>query len=184
MVILAPEYRQVIFAACPSCHGLWFQARLAGSSLDSISRLEAPYGGKPAGMRIRGRTERRCVSCARALSAATIERIEVDRCATCDALWLDAGELPAVAAWYRERRGMESRARQPGAQRAEEPSRKAKSPRTTKAVNQAGSYSPTEIVGEVASQLAFHGAMEGVAWLAEGVVNFVGICIAGIADGL
>lgn len=86
---------------CPACHGVWFDTgelellveRSGGDPVRLQALLDA---AKPAqGAR------RPCPRCRRTLHAIELTvpaTLTIDRCAVGDGVWLDAGELPVLAA--------------------------------------------------------------------------------------
>jgi len=89
------------------CGGIWFdqlelqkvddQAEAAGESLMDIERGES--------LRIDARARRRCPRCPDIVMTRHFygpkQRVEVDECAKCGGIWLDAGELAAIRSEYK-----------------------------------------------------------------------------------
>jgi Zn-finger nucleic acid-binding protein len=76
---------------CTACGGALFaQAELARIIRHrGVDRMRA--GASPAGLRA-------CPGCGRDMRLYDIEGIEIDACAICPCVWMDAGEFPAVKA--------------------------------------------------------------------------------------
>ncbi len=90
------------FATCSECDGLWLP-RSARAELVDPQRLSQATRRVPEEGHVR-RKYRACPRCRVSMVAQTIEGIEIDRCMTCDGIWLDAGEYDAV----RHRIGLEA----------------------------------------------------------------------------
>jgi Zn-finger nucleic acid-binding protein len=90
------------FASCPECGGLWLPHSARVDLVDPQSLSQATRR-VPEERRVR-RKYRACPRCKISMAAQTIEGIEIDRCMTCDGIWLDAGEYDAV----RHRIGIEA----------------------------------------------------------------------------
>jgi Zn-finger nucleic acid-binding protein len=77
--------------ACPACGGALFgQAQLARIIRHhGVDSLRA--GAVPAVLRV-------CPGCGREMRVYAIAGIDIDACALCPCVWMDAGEFPAVKA--------------------------------------------------------------------------------------
>jgi Zn-finger nucleic acid-binding protein len=85
----------VSFATCGECAGVWLTRKaLAAPSLEP-ARLPAE-SRRAHTQRRSGRRSRVCPECTRALESQSVEGVEIERCAYCKGVWLDAGEYDAV----------------------------------------------------------------------------------------
>lgn len=92
MLIL--EYKEIELDHCPACGGVWLDAGELGLLLNGVP--EPPAGLALAGTRP---GERRCPRCPRKMSVGRFPNsaVEVDSCPALHGLWLDRGELAALA---------------------------------------------------------------------------------------
>ena len=85
-------------AGCPKCEGVWLSAadlvtaiRLYaadhGVALETIALLEGP--ARP--------TELRCPDCPSSLQLIALRGVDVERCPSCRGVFLDRGEIEAIA---------------------------------------------------------------------------------------
>ena len=82
-------------AICGECGGLWLsrKARMA-PSVEPSSLPSATQNPSDASHPLR--KYKMCPACGITLLSENIKGIEIDRCAKCDGVWLDAGEYAAV----------------------------------------------------------------------------------------
>lgn len=84
---------QVFFAErvevdrCMFCGGLWFE----GTELERVAGRAIPI------VRARGITQRRCPACRLTMDPGRFGTLAVERCGTCQSIYLDEGELEQVA---------------------------------------------------------------------------------------
>ncbi len=73
---------------CLKCGGVWFD----GGELEDVLRRKLK-------VRPLGQAERKCVACRATMDLVELhDGVEVERCRTCHGVFLDAGELEALAA--------------------------------------------------------------------------------------
>ena len=87
--------------ACPGCGGVWFDegelARLAQTGAAALRQLEDRYRGLGLGGR---RAEVLCPVCRKPLMRSAFPhapQTELDSCRACRGVWVDEGELAALA---------------------------------------------------------------------------------------
>lgn len=87
---------------CPSCRGTWFDAtelrRVAHDK--ELEKLASHVGKYPA------QSGFPCPRCGGSCVAAFVGDVEVDTCAACHGVWLDAGELDEAKRQVEIRRAM------------------------------------------------------------------------------
>jgi Zn-finger nucleic acid-binding protein len=82
---------------CPSCGGLWLDAGELQELANEPTALKEATSAFPA--RPRAAAARNCPRCTKALQPhefASLRGIHLDRCPTCQGLWLDAGEAALI----------------------------------------------------------------------------------------
>lgn len=156
------RYDDEVVAACQQCQGLWLRVTdLRDAAMrDGLAALVRQTGdGGVLGARPSAPATRHCPGCGLPLASRTVGGVEIDCCAGCRGIWLDAGERPAIAAWHHRR-----------------------------ALAPASSSGPVTHVADVAVDgLLEAGATavyEKVEGLGTAVVEFMGECLAGLFDGL
>lgn len=97
--MLVERSKGVEIDRCPACRGLWFDAEELGRSI----RKPLP---KPEAT---GPSSRGCPRCGTALGLARMGRVEVDVCATCTGVYLDAGEFSRLTPVQPPRAGKSAR---------------------------------------------------------------------------
>lgn len=82
---------------CQACHGLWLSARALQTILLQRGSQNAAQVIPHLDMGFSHESKRLCVSCQKRLLVRRIMDVEIDYCPQCKGVFLDPGELDAIA---------------------------------------------------------------------------------------